>query len=407
MVLDPEKCESPNALAHNLFEESDVTSDNESAVELITNAFNRSRVNKYSAITATTTEIFAKRKTALLNGFFEISVSNWILSLDGGTATFTHNTTTPLTGSGDGELDVTVLGSPVAITSDQVFTIKAGETWKFAGKFVADAARTLTLKLFDSAGLELESEDFSLTAVTSFKSASFTNETKEDLFGVTLAFQITTVGTINIDDLRFNSVRDINTLLVDSAGLVQTLRGASLSVQFSATEDFASPTTFIAAFIQTDDEIIRIHKFTGSSSLFWKFFITAPVSIPSFSQLWLGKSFFFKIRSKTPFAPDEVETNWKESKSESGVLTRYKNFDKLNIEFKLPFIATDGENPQYAGFKQWHEDTREWIDPYFILVEPTSDSRNISFGFTKDKRFRPRRKPGFRDLKFTFTEQAD
>jgi len=405
MPLDPATAESPFVLAHSVLEESEVTAANESSAFPISNALDRSRVTLFKANAASAVGISAARKTALLNGFFESSVENWELDDGGGTATFTLNTSSPLTGLGDGELDITVFSATVKLTADQVFTIKKGERWDFAGKFKADAVRTLTLKLLRADGSELHSAAFSLTPVTSFESTSFVNDAvgAVDEYGVTFEFQVGTVATINMDDLRFNIVRLVDTLLIDSFSLPHTLRGATITVSYSP--DSFGFTPLITAFVQTDDEIILKRAATPTGALFWLITISAPRNLPEFSQLWLGEGFYFRIRSRVPFAPDEIEMNWKETVTEGGVVRRYPNFDRKRIQFRLPFIDEDTVDPYYPTFVQWIEDTNAWVRPYFLQVEPTSDPRNILFGFTREKRFRARRRPGFRSLNFTFQEQ--
>jgi len=402
MVFDPSKVESPRICPYSILVDSDVVVNNENSDFPIQNALKRSRSTRYKAATISAVTITAKRKTALKNGFFEVSVDNWLFDDGGSTATFAYNTSSPLTGIGDGILTISSYVGTVKVRADQAFTLKKGETWRFCGQFKADAARTVTLKLFASDGTtELESTDFSIDTGASYEEAVYTNNTGADLFGVIFEFQVGSVATIQIDDLYFNKTYDVDALIIDGAFQKHRLRGATVAVEYSHTEDFASTVTLIAAFSQSDDETVLATASVAADALFWRVLVTSPLQLPEFSQLWLGKWFYLRMRSKLPFSPEMQETEWDETLTEGGVTRRYKNHTRRGTKFDLPLVT----EAAFEDYLKWYELTDSWTHPYFLQIYPESDPRDILFVFTKDKKFVPKRNPGYVEFAFSFVEQ--
>ncbi len=350
-----------------------------------------------------------KALNMLDNPGFEIGIDGWFLRVAGsGAGTFTRNTTAPIEGDGDAELDATTANGStdkVIMMTRKPFRLKAGRTYRMS--FVAKAGNAdKDLRYGFIAG------DFTETA------AYYTDETGLGTAATELYKEITPasdidlhvyfraleIETYNIDVVHLCEVRDVDAIVFAKGHGCQ---GYTYSVKYAdSAYGSASFSSWQAAMKITTREAVYATVETAKKAPQWKITI-APISgysgldAQEVPLIFLGEQWTLPHHFAGKFDPYEVTNKVRSFKGDTGIENRMKQSSQRMFNATLKNLtSTDA-----ADFEKFFDDTDNGVDPFAFIWKPTSAPTDVLIArLDKPVRKVPYRGGQIRDWPFKIIE---
>lgn len=292
---------NPTLLTNNRIRLADLTVTSEQALHPAVDIYSDKRYEFWRPTTTADQDIeirpAAGFQELLVNPDFEtgLGVEGWELDQGGGTATFLRNLVSPITGSADAELDVTVFVAAVRILSERRYDLKAdipvSMSWQAK---TASGTVNVTAFILNEDGTTEEASAL-VNVGTSLTAGSLKHTPSADLEGVRFGIRVDAVTDLFIDDISATIDREHNTLMIDAGS---RLAGTTVDIQYR--DDLIEAWTSVAALAVNGasggsilNNNVQHLTFTAQEAKFWRVRLSSLTVLPEVVGLYLGESFIF------------------------------------------------------------------------------------------------------------------
>lgn len=290
---------NPVLLAHNIIRLSDMTATTAAIDHPITDVYSDKRWEFWRSVGLATQQITVSPapgfQELLVNPDFEtgLNTEGWELDQGGGTATFTRNLTSPITGSADAELEVTFFSSNVRILSIRRYDLKknVAVNLSYQAKTASGSVNVTAFLLDEDGSTELAASTKSITTTLASDSVTFTPSI--DLEGVRFGIRVDAVTDLFIDDISATINRSIDTLMIDAgsrlAGATVNLRSRNeLQVPFATVTGLQVNGDSGGSILNNNVQFVT---FNGATDKYWEIELTNLKVEPEVVGLYLGERF--------------------------------------------------------------------------------------------------------------------
>lgn len=303
---------NPVLLAHNIIRLADLTPTSQELDHLVDDVFSDKRWEFWrpTSTALQTVEIFPAPgfQELLVNSDFEtgLATEGWELDQGGGTATYTRNLVSPITGSADSKLDVTVFSGNVRILSERRYDLKKDVAVSLSWQAkTASGTINITAFILDEDGTTELAAVLELIG-TSLASGFVRFTPSTDLEGVRFGLRVDAVSTTFIDDISATIDRAIDTLQIDARS-----RLAGSTIEIESKDDLTtaySPVSGKAVNGVSGGDILNNNvqhvTFNARTAKYWRLTFDSLNVIPEVVGLYLGERFTFSqppLGSLDPF----------------------------------------------------------------------------------------------------------
>lgn len=387
--------ETPVILSHNILEGAEMSGAASVVGNDLYKLSDHLRHTYFKATTTAEIEIIIRAATLTENSSMETNITDWSLDVEsGGSATFAHNTTTPINGVGDGKVVNSVAAKWATVYSDKIFLLKGGRTYRIMGK--CKPSTTIQARIGWSQGdlTILSSADKSVGGTLG---VNHVYTPSVDTFARVFV-AVADAATVQWDDIIMAEARTIDTIIIDKG---HNLQDSQVEVMSRVEEMVTWNVTNLAYANNYTQGVYYKALTTSGDAINWRIRVRLGADNYEIPSIHLGKKWTLTRPFTEPFDNDSADIFFTETTSIDGISKRELNYNARQIQAQFNFIAAS----DYADIQKFYEDVKNGEIPFWILPRPTTQPLDALLMKMKGKERRAPEGPNiFRSWGFTAQE---
>ena len=363
--------ETPVILSHNVLKNAFFNGDHREGFKPLRMS-DGLRWTWWEGVSASEHFIYVAVPTMLANGDLNTNVDGWYVHESGGAdGTFTHNTTDPIDGDGDGFIDAVTADNSdkvLAVMSLRGYYLEAGRTYRFGSVAAADASRGFRCGFVDADLDEACGSDFTVGTDVEEMYVDFTPSSSGEY---RVFWRPTEAGDFHVDDAHLCEVRDVDSFFIDRG---HSLFGYYFTVKYADTiySQAQFNTWQSGELILSDNPLYRSYG-TGKRGVQWRLGFT-PTAIPGIvppqvNLLWLGRRWKLPRNFSGSFDPRASRVYSDTVVGERGIESASKQYSRRLFKGVLRNISPD----EYSEVEMFMDDTDDGALPFGFVYRPDSD----------------------------------
>jgi len=394
--------EYPIILAHNALDHSTI-SGNETAGHELDRIRDGHRHTWWQSPSTAMQEILVRAKSLISNWDFESGLQDWFLYTDGSEGSVSQNTTNPLSGNADCKLEATTANNDdelVIFLNWKALLFRAGRTYRMMFRARAESENKTLRAGFYLANYTENENFYKDQTILNQDFGYFVDVTPDADVWVCPYFRMIEAGTIYIDDVIVNEVRDVDTLIIDKGHTLQAAAVALLyrdvefgnyAWAFGNTRSYSNGPIYIA--------------FNPIRSLSWKIRIgvlavNTGVPVAKVPLLYFGERWTMPHNFSGSFDPHREDRFVDMVSSDRGIAQILHKYNQRVFAGSMSHLGDE----DYENVKKFFEDTDNGAKPFFFSWKPQTAANDLLLLRLKGARDVPYQSGPLRSWKFDAEE---